>query len=400
MGGQCPSCRTAFPTDGGYCPNDGTRIVSTAPAQQDGLVGRSLDGRYEIRDALMPALPGAIGAMYRGIQLSVSREVAIKIVHPAFAADIDAVERFRYAGRSAAQLVAPAIANVYDVGRTSDGILYVVSELVRGVSLSEARGRSLPVRRVVGIAIQLADALTAIHREHLVHGDLDPASVVVDESSIGDQVKLLDVGLACAFGPSRSPTYCAPEQFDGNAADARSDQYALGVILYELLAGTPPFVAASIEALAGKHRHERPPQLPPNIPVSLASIVYRLLAKQPAERYATCSDLRAHLAAVQAEVGMAPRASSAGIALPRTSSADLLLPRTRSADLQLPRTASADFAMPRTTSAEFAVPRTRSADYTPTPPVVVEPRSSRLLVIILVVLIVSGGGIAAILLVG
>jgi serine/threonine protein kinase len=407
-----------FPADGGYCPADGTRIISTAPAVRSDLIGRTLDDRYEIRDVLgtgarapAPAPVGSmsmsvpIGAMFRGWQPSLSRDVAIMIVHAQYAADPAAVGRFLHAGRKAAQLVAPAIANVYDVGQTSDGTLYVVSELARGTSLVDQLGRTMPVRRVVALAIQLAEALAAVHAAGLVHGDLAPASLVLDEAR-NDQLKLFDVGLAASLAPPR-PGYAAPEVLANQPADARADLYAVGAILYELLAGSAPFVAASAEALAGKHRHEPPPQLPPNIPVTLSTIVQRLLAKHPQDRFATAGDLRAHLVGVQDIVGMP---SSAGIALPRTQSADLAMPRTQSADLAMPRTQSADFAMPRTSSRDLAGAPAAQVSYAPPFSPVGGPHpggppaapagSRRWLVILLVALIASGAGIAAIVLAG
>ena len=360
MAGQCPSCGAQYPSDAGYCPNDGTRIVSTTPSIRTDLIGRVLDDRYQILEPLAAVRPTASGTMYRGFQPSVARDVAIKIIHPQFAANLD---RFFAAARQAAQLLAPAVANVYDAGTAEGGLAYVVSELVRGRSLGDGI-QAMQVRRVVAIGIQLADALAAIHRANLVHGDLDPASIIVSEAKVGEQVKVLDVGISRAVGAAPSPLYLAPEVADGKPPDARSDLYALGVILYELLAGTPPFNAASSEALAGKHRRERPPQLPPHVPLSVWTMVQRLLAKPPAER-PTASELRASLVDIQAEVG-----------LPHQSTAMHEVP-------QLPQ-------LQPTTAPPIAYP----------PPIAPgEPRSHRLLVIILVALIASAGGIAAIMLI-
>jgi eukaryotic-like serine/threonine-protein kinase len=391
-----------FPNAGGYCPDDGTRVASTAPVQQ-GMQGRMLDGRYEVREPLAQARPGAIGAMYRGWQVSVSRDVAIKIVDPRYAQSYDHVERFLFAGRQAAQLVAPSLANTYDIGRASDGTLYVISELVRGRPLADYVGQPMPARRVVAIALQLVEALTAVHTARLIHGDLDPANILIDETSGRDTIKLLDVGLAIALGaPNDAPIYVAPEQLDGRP-DARSDLYSLGVILHHLLAGTPPFSAVSKEALAGKHRNERPPPLPPNVPVELASVVQRLLAKSPAERPATIGDVRAHLLQVQSIVGVAvARTSSADMAMPRTiSNPNVAVPRTASSDYPLPtRPSDPNLAMPRTIS-NPNVARTASGDYpraTQAPQPTAAPSGRRLWVILLVAAIASGAGITAIML--
>jgi serine/threonine protein kinase len=271
-----------------------------------------LDDRYQIRE---PMASGRVGTMYRGFQLSVAREVAIKVIHETFASDRDAAERFVHAARLGCQLNAPSIGNVYDFGRTSDGVLYVVSELVRGRSLEgEPKQRVVTARRLVGIAMQLCDALDVAHHLGLVHGDLKPSNILIDDASGRDVVKVLDFGLARAlvpetarFDPRRGlPTYAAPEQLAGGTVDARTDLYALGCILHELLAGAPPFLGASIEALAGKHRSEPPPALPPNVPAELAAIVKTLLAKSPSDRFATCKNLRARLIQVQSVVGTPP----------------------------------------------------------------------------------------------
>lgn len=285
--------------------------MAIAPPAQDPMVGRLLDGRYEVRAALAQ---GLMGAMYRGWQLSVSREVAIKIIDPSYAQDREASERFIEAARLACQLVAPSIVNVYDVGRTTDGTIYLVSELVRGNTLaSVAQQRSMSIRRVVAIAIQLCDALDAAARHGIVHGDLKPTNIMLDDSSGRDVVKVIDFGLARQLLPDPSrpdsrrpmPFYTAPEQM-GGAVDLRTDLYALGCLMHEMLTGGPPFTGATIEAVRAKHRNQPPPALPPNIPGALLEIVQRLLAKAPGDRFSSYGDLRARLASIEAAM---PRVS-------------------------------------------------------------------------------------------
>src|SRR5205085_2691721 len=180
-----------------------------------------------------------IGAVYRGYQASLSREVAIKVIHPTFTGDRAATTRFSDAARLACQLVAPSIANTYDFGHTEDGVLYTVSELVRGRSLAnEAKQRTLPARRVVAIAMQVCEALEAAHRLSCVHADLKPSNIMVDDSSGRDVVNVLDFGLSRALVPESAhldprrgaPSYLAPEQLEPTRGpvDVRTDLYALG----------------------------------------------------------------------------------------------------------------------------------------------------------------------------
>lgn len=305
--GHCPSCGRTFPRGSGHCPFDGTRIVAVAPPPQDSLAGRVLEGRYQIRE---PIAAGCIGTSYMGWQMSVSREVVIKVIHPSYSGDPNTEDRFLHAAGLAAQLVAPAIGNVYDVGRTEDGVLYVVVELVRGRPLSEYAKQRLALRRTISIAVQVCEALDAAHKMQVMHGDLKPGNIFVDDSTGRDTVKVVDFGLARALDPVMSKPdprraalhYTAPELLDGEPASTRGDLYALGCWVFELLVGTPPFTGTP-DALAMKHRKEPPPALPPNVPAPFAAIVQRLLAKAPRDRFTSCGDLRSKLDPVLASVG-------------------------------------------------------------------------------------------------
>jgi serine/threonine protein kinase len=305
--GQCPSCGRTFPRGGGHCPFDGTRIIALAPPPQDTLANRVLEDRYQLRE---PIATGTIGTTYRGWQISVSREVVIKVIHASYA-DREAEDRFLRAGGLAAQLVAPSIGNVYDVGRTDDNELYVVAELVRGRPLGEHVRQRLSLRRSVGIAMQLTDALAAAHALGIVHGDLKPGNLFVDDSTGRDTVKVVDFALARALDPAIAkpdprrapPLYLAPELHDGEPVSPLTDLYALGCIAFEMLTGAPPFTGATPDGIAAKHRREPPPALPPNVPAPLAALVQRLLAKSPRDRIASCADLRAKLEPILTSVG-------------------------------------------------------------------------------------------------
>ena len=355
------------------------------------MVGRVLDQRYELRSAIAS---GRIGAMYVGWQIHLGREVAIKIIHPSFANDVHATERFVEIARAACQLVAPSVANVYDVGRTKDGILYVISELVRGHALADRKQRTLSIRRTVAVAMQLCSALDAAHQHGLVHGDLKPSNLMVDDASNNFDVKVVDFGLAHALAPDVAiadprralPLYAAPERFAGRSIDTRTDLYAVGCILFELLTGDPPFQAATLDALAAKHHRDRPPPLPPNIPPALTAIVQRLLAKSPNERFASCKELRASLLPIQAQFGTPPPVSTRLPTPPSGAPYAMREPTTPpSTPPTMPPYPARDPTTPPSVPPTAVVPRLAQV-----------PRSgsSRILIIVLVAIVVSGAAIA------
>jgi serine/threonine protein kinase len=308
----CSTCNRSFTVDHATCPEDGTLLVRFED-RADPLVGRVLDERYRIDKKLGE---GGMGAVYRGRQLSVDREVAIKVMHPALAADREVAKRFLREARLASSLAAPGIVSVFEFGQTRDGILYLVMELIAGTPLDARikRGR-FPPSRIVDIALQLCDALEVAHAAGIVHRDLKPANIILLDTPTGDVVKVLDFGIAkIADAPSitstlgivGTPTYMAPEQFDGRA-DHRSDLYSLGCVLHELASGAPPFTAPEMSALYVRHLNEPPPPVPHDIPHQLAAAITRLLAKEPADRFASVSALRDALAGIESvRVGSAP----------------------------------------------------------------------------------------------
>jgi serine/threonine-protein kinase len=287
-----------------HCPHDGTKLVRFK-ATADTMLGKVLDGRYKIKKAIGE---GGMGTVYSATQMSVDREVAIKVVHPSISTEREAAKRFLREARLASRLNAPNIVNVYDFGQSDENILYLVMEMVKGATLGGllvAMG-SIPPSRVVGMALQLCDALEAAHQLGIVHRDLKPGNIIIAEEMHGrDLVKVLDFGLAKSNSAEGSlagitnthsllgtPLYMAPEMIEGSPVDARTDLYALGCIMHELLTGTPPFNDTAISALFAKHLQEPPPPLPPNVPRDLAQIIYRLMAKRPDDRVPDAQTLR------------------------------------------------------------------------------------------------------------
>jgi serine/threonine protein kinase len=305
----CSACNTSFPPDTDKCPNDGSKLVRLK-AQKDEMLGRVLEQRYEVR---LPLGKGGMGTVYRALQIAVDREVAVKVVHAKLASDRQAVKRFLREARLASRLSQPNIVNVYDFGQTEDGVLYLVMELLRGRTLATELGgqRRFSVKRTATIALQLCDALEAAHAQGIVHRDLKPGNIVILDDPPGrDLLKVLDFGLAKSLITDTTsqvtntnailgtPLYMSPEQVEGKQSDQRSDLYSLGCILYELLAGTPPFVDTSVNLLLAKHLAEVPAPLPPHIPTAMRKTVEQMLAKRPEDRIQTAGEVRAAIQAV------------------------------------------------------------------------------------------------------
>jgi serine/threonine-protein kinase len=272
----------------------------TGPAPSSGppsLIGQTLGGRYLVT-SLIGA--GGMGAVYRAEHTQLQKPVALKVLNADMAAHREAAQRFEREALVSARIVHPNVVSATDSGRLADGSLYLVLEFVSGRSLRQlidAEGR-LPPARALAIAGQIAEALAAAHAAEIVHRDLKPGNVMLLERDGNSEfVKVLDFGLARVLGqPSTAepltrsgaifgtPEYMAPEQARGEAVDHRADLYALGIILYELLSGKPPFQAQELVAVLIKHLQEPPPPLPADIPAPLAAYVMSLLDKQPAQR--------------------------------------------------------------------------------------------------------------------
>jgi serine/threonine protein kinase len=261
-----------------------------------------LSGRYLIETSLGQ---GGMARVYRGTDRTLDRPIAIKVLADHLAADPTFVERFRREAQAAAGLSHPGIVAVYDTG-SDDGIHYIIMEFVEGHGLNEplaAEERILPAR-ASEIAEDVCSALTAAHDKGIVHRDVKPANIMITPD--GD-VKVMDFGIARAAASDAltqtatilgTANYLSPEQARGDPVDARSDIYSLGVVLYEMLTGQPPFAGESPVAVAHKHLVEDP--VPPShldrqVSSDLDTVVLRALAKDPAQRYQSAEELRHEL---------------------------------------------------------------------------------------------------------
>jgi serine/threonine-protein kinase len=262
------------------------------------LSGVALDGRYELHAVIGE---GTFGRVYRGRDRRLARPVAVKVIKPWWAEDPEWAGSFEREAQLLASISDPGIIQIFDVGAASEG-LYYVAELVDGESLASRlrRGRVAPVEACV-IGLQLAAALARAHAQRVVHRDVKPANVLITPDG---RVKVGDFGVArLAEGSSDAPVatiagtpgYMAPEQASGGAASPATDVYAVGIVLYEMLAGQPPFEGKSVVELALRHVHDPPPPLPAGTPGPMVQIVERALAKDPADRYRDGHELAAAL---------------------------------------------------------------------------------------------------------
>ena len=260
-----------------------------------------LGSRYQLRNQIAR---GGMTDVFLGQDTLLSRPVAIKRLFPEFATDPSFVERFRREATAAANLNHPNIVAVYDWG-SAEGTYYIVMEYIEGNSLAELlrSGGPLAPERAAGIAMDMAEALGFAHSNGVIHRDVKPGNVLLSPDG---QVKVTDFGIAIvAFGGAESnltqtgavmgtATYFSPEQAQGRPLDHRSDLYSLGIVLYEMLCGRPPFTGDTSVAVAYKHVQQAvpsPSSLGVVLPESLEAIAMKLLAKNPAERYPTAKDL-------------------------------------------------------------------------------------------------------------
>ncbi len=238
-----------------------------------------------------------MATVYQGVQLSVERPVAVKVLAPALARDPRVVQRFKREARIIARLEHPHIRAVYDFGHEND-LLYIVMQWVEGKNLlEELHHGKMRIERAITLLEQIASALDYAHEQGVIHRDLKPSNVLLD---IHDNAYLTDFGIAKIAGESTAsgltapqavmgtPLYMAPEQWRGEQADARTDIYALGIMAYWMLVGQAPFTSETPQGLMYKHLHDPPPppdRLNAHLPHAVTNVLGKALAKDPRRRY-------------------------------------------------------------------------------------------------------------------
>jgi eukaryotic-like serine/threonine-protein kinase len=279
---------------------------------------RLLSDRYELGETLGY---GGMSEVHRGLDTRLGRDVAVKVLRADLARDPQFQLRFRREAQNSASLNHPAIVAVYDTGEVQSEfgpLPYIVMEYVDGQTLRDIVKTTgpMPQQRVIEVMADVCAALDFSHRHQIIHRDVKPANVMINNAGA---VKVMDFGIARALGEGQNVTqtaavigtaqYLSPEQARGEAVDARSDVYAAGCVLFELLTGEPPFTGDTPVAVAYQHVREdprRPSELNPQIGPELDAVVLKALSKNPANRYQSAAEMRSDLVRVRS--GQAPMA--------------------------------------------------------------------------------------------
>jgi len=295
----------------------GLSTASLAPEQPgsmaEHLIGQTLDQRYQVLSLLGS---GGMGTVFKGRDTTLQRDVAIKVMHPHVAAQSDLQHRFLQEARAAARLNHPGIAQVFDFGQTGQ-FFYIVLEFIPGHTLHRMLRDMRRAQRWIGLVEatrlveQICLTLDYAHRQQVLHRDIKPNNIMI-KSEPGEtlpyQPVLMDLGLAKIIGGKSltiagaslgTPAYMSPEQAVGQPVDERSDIYALGILLYELVMGERPFPAKTIPEAVRYHTKEPPPpprSLRPDLPEALEKIILTALAKSPAQRFAQAAAMAQALA--------------------------------------------------------------------------------------------------------
>ena len=262
------------------------------------LVGKYIGSRYEILEVIGK---GGMATVYRAKCHVLNRMVAVKVLKEEFTTDEEFIRRFNIEAQSAAGLSHPNIVSIYDVGHEGS-IYYIVMELIQGKTLKEiiAEDGALPWKWSVNIAIQIASALEAAHKNNIVHRDIKPHNIIITEDGVA---KVTDFGIAkavsnstiTAFGTTiGSVHYFSPEHARGGYTDAKSDLYSLGIVMYEMVTGRVPFDADTPVSIALKHMQEKPVdpmKLNPNVPVAVNQIIMKAMQKEPSMRYQSATEM-------------------------------------------------------------------------------------------------------------
>jgi len=331
----CPQCAREYLEGEAFCPFDGARLREGARAMAtvpptDPYLGMTLDGRYRIDRVLGR---GGMGTVYAAKLVALDKAVALKLLRPVQDDDGQAVGRFEREARAASRLGNPHIVDIFDFGRAQNGLSYLAMELLEGEDLGNvlARERRLPLERALRIALQCCTALGAAHAAGIVHRDLKPENVfLVTRGDEREFVKIVDFGLAKISeteqdgAPGRkltrtgmifgTPQYMSPEQGMGRPTDHRSDIYALGLILYELLTGKVPFDGETFMSVIQQHLSDPPPALRAmepsvDVPPTVEAVIYRCLDKRAGSRPQSMGELAEELVAALRGAGQETLAS-------------------------------------------------------------------------------------------
>lgn len=308
----CNVCGKNYPDTLSFCVDDGSPLVEIDP-----LLGIVLDGRYRLNSLIGT---GGMGDVYRATHVHLDAEFAVKLLKPEFVANQDAIKRFRLEAKAAGRIHHPNAVRVTDFGVTSENLVYLVMELVKGRSLRSVildEGR-VPYLRTVNLIRQVCGAVEAAHRGGVIHRDLKPDNILIEMVNGVERVKVLDFGIAKLREAKTesfltqagtligTPQYMSPEQCQSRPLDPTSDIYSIGIVLYEMLSGKTPFDGETFLKIVYDQLHLPPAPLSevaPDVPEPIARVVMQALAKEPGNRPATALQLSEELRAAVEAVG-------------------------------------------------------------------------------------------------
>jgi serine/threonine protein kinase len=383
------------------------------------LVGTVLDGRYRITKLIGE---GGMGEVYAADHIHIEKKYAIKLLKQEIVSNAEAVTRFRQEARSSSSIGHRNIIAIEDFGQLADGRIYMCMELLNGAALNDMITQPIAIDRLLNILIQTGHGLAAAHAKGIIHRDMKPENIFVTIGPQGEDVpKLLDFGIAKVSGNDGqnhltrtgtifgTPFYMAPEQALGNPVDARTDIYAMGVIMYECFSGSLPFQGESFMGILTQHITtesepiaQRAAKAGRQLPMGLAEIITRCMQKDPNQRFRTMDDLVNALIAVYRGIA-GPGMSTYMEAFPVGSSQHL--PQPTPPPFSGPHAAtvaatgpSGGYHMPHATPMPSGPPMHAAAAsgmYDPSASAIAPRKSKMGLVIAILAILVVGGGIAA-----
>lgn len=299
----CPQCQTQFDDKATFCGQDGSRLnfVTKEKTQEDPLLGTWLDAKFKIQRKLGQ---GGMGAVYQAEHVRMGRLCAIKVLPPDLSQSSDVIKRFEVEAQLSAKLVDPHAIGVFDFGKTSDGMFYLVMEYVEGETVSNILRREgpMPLSRVIEICKQAGAALADAHSQKIVHRDLKPDNIMISKRNNQDWVEVLDFGIAKFSDDDQShtnvglvmgtPAYMSPEQVSGDKLDTRSDVYSFALVVYQMLVGALPFpVESSRNTMISRlmHNPQPPGVVNPSVvlPKEVEQAIMSALARNREERTPT-----------------------------------------------------------------------------------------------------------------
>ena len=332
----CPACSRVYNDDAAVCEVDGERLVLLN--EEPSLVGHVLDGKYTLLSKLGE---GGMGSVYLAEQATMGRQVAIKVLRREFSQNRTAIKRFLREARAASKLGHPNTITVYDFGQSNDGLLYLVMERLSGRPLADILDQdgALTPQRAAHIFGQICDSLAEAHKAGITHRDLKPENIFIEQKVGNDDfVKVLDFGIAKMQGDDATgqatatgmicgtPSYMSPEQAMGKDIDGRSDIYALGVLLYEMLTNEKPFEGDTPMEVMLKHINEPAPDIYQRtgvqVPHGVQLTIEKLLSKRAGDRPSDCQEAKRLLIAGLDTPLVGPILSTLDPALPKKRKSD------------------------------------------------------------------------------